>query len=209
MKRWDLSLIIGMILAVIFTSFGAFGAECRQVSRQVLRLHVLANSDSPRDQELKLKVRDAVLEGTSDLFQTTANKETLMAQARDHLKEIESIAADTLRENGSSEQVKAELVHMYFETRNYGDITLPAGYYDAVRLTIGDGKGQNWWCVMFPPMCIPAATASPLPLEEQLAHLGEETQYVPRFAVVELIESLMAEEDASPSDEAATTDAED
>jgi len=209
MKRWELSLIIGMILAVIFTSFGAFGAECRQVSRQVLRLHVLANSDSPRDQELKLKVRDAVLEGTSDLFQTTANKETLMAQARDHLKEIESIAADTLRENGSSEQVKAELVHMYFETRNYGDITLPAGYYDAVRLTIGDGKGQNWWCVMFPPMCIPAATASPLPLEEQLAHLGEETQYVPRFAVVELIESLMAEEDASPSDEAATTDAED
>ncbi len=207
MKRWELSLIIGMILAVIFTSFGAFGAECRQVSRQVLRLHVLANSDSPRDQELKLKVRDAVLEGTSDLFQTTANKETLMAQARDHLKEIESIAADTLRENGSSEQVKAELVHMYFETRNYGDITLPAGYYDAVRLTIGDGKGQNWWCVMFPPMCIPAATASPLPLEEQLAHLGEETQYVPRFAVVELIESLMAEEDASPSDEVDTTDA--
>ncbi|HHY52360.1 MAG TPA: stage II sporulation protein R [Clostridiales bacterium] len=209
MKRWELSLIIGMILAVIFTSFGAFGAECRQVSRQVLRLHVLANSDSPRDQELKLKVRDAVLEGTSDLFQTTADKETLMAQAREYLPEIESIAANTLRENGSSEQVKAELVYMYFETRDYGDITLPAGYYDAVRLTIGDGKGQNWWCVMFPPMCIPAATASPLPLEEQLTHLGEETQYVPRFAVVELIESLMAEEDASPSDEAATTDAED
>ncbi|MGI6403913.1 MAG: stage II sporulation protein R [Oscillospiraceae bacterium] len=201
MKRWELSLIIGMITAVIFTSFGAFGAECRQVSQQVLRLHVLANSDSPQDQALKLKVRDAVLAGTAGLFETGSDKEALMALTQEHLQEIESIAANTLRENGFYDGVRAELVHMYFETRDYQDITMPAGYYDAVRLTIGAGKGQNWWCVMFPPMCIPAASASPLPLEEQLAHLGEETQYVPRFAVVELIESLLVQEETAPLEE--------
>ncbi len=198
MKRWELSLIIGMVAAVIFTSLGAFGVECRKVSGQVLRLHVLANSDSPEDQALKLKVRDAVLEGTAGLFETGSDKESLMALTQDHLREIESIANSALQENGSSDCVSAQVVNMYFETRDYGDITMPAGYYDAVRLIIGSGQGKNWWCVMFPPMCIPAADASPLPLEEQLAHLGEETRYVPRFAVVELIESLMA--DSAPSE---------
>lgn len=190
MKRWELSILLGMVMAVIFSSIGVFGSECAQVRAQVLRLHVLAHSDSDEDQELKLAVRDAVLAKTAHLFALPRDKDTLIAVTRDHLEEMEAAAREEIRARGFDYGVTAQVVRMYFETREYDGVTLPAGEYDAVRLLIGAGQGRNWWCVMFPPLCIPAAAdTSALPLEEQLARLGQTPQYVPKFAIVELIES--------------------
>ncbi len=190
MKRWELSLLLGMLAAVLFTSVGAFGAQCRELRGQMLRLHILAHSDTPADQELKLAVRDAVLAQSAALFGQPQDKQELLAVTAEHLAEMESCAAAVIAQSGYDYAVRAELVQMHFETRRYGDATLPAGRYDAVRLTIGAGAGQNWWCVMFPPMCLPAVVEAPmLPPGDELLLRGQIPRYVPKLAVVELVET--------------------
>jgi len=191
MKRFEVAILCGIVLAIIISSFTAFAGQCEEVRGEVVRLHILANSNSDEDQALKLAVRDAVLEGTSGIFTLSVDKEQIEQLTFENLPLIEEIAASEIRRCGYEYPVTAEVVNMYFETRTYENATLPAGYYDAVRITIGSGAGQNWWCVMFPPMCIPAATgAEGTELEEQIASLGQQPQYEPKFAVVELVESL-------------------
>ncbi len=165
MKRLEISLAAGLILAVFIGSFTSFARDTGEIRADVMRLHILANSDSAADQLLKLQVRDRVLSG----FSGGATK----AEATQKLKlaQIEAAAEEEILRRGYSYHVKAGLVNMYFESRAYNGVTLPAGRYDAVRVEIGEAKGQNWWCVMFPPMCIPAAAEKPeepLPVEERL-----------------------------------------
>ena len=167
------------MLSAAIHAYAGFDNECREVRAETLRLHVMANSDSEGDQELKLKVRDAILE-EADGFERTESKLWL----------IEDAAREIIQAEGYDYPVKAELVNMFFTTRQYGDITVPAGRYDAVRLTIGQGEGENWWCVMFPPMCLPAAMGEKLPLEIQIEEIGTNPRYKPKFAVLELIETV-------------------
>lgn len=191
MKRIELATLIGILIAVAITSFTAFAGECEAVRGQVLRLHILANSDSEADQALKLAVRDAVLAGTREQFSTATGKLQIEAEAAGTLPLVEALAAAALARQGCDYGVRAEIVNMYFETRTYDGVTLPAGHYDAVRVTIGEGNGKNWWCVMFPPMCIPAAAGDDgAALEEQIIQLGRRPHYEPKFAVVELVESI-------------------
>lgn len=191
LTRWELSLVVGMIVAILLSSLGAFGSEWEETREEVLRLHLLANSDSPEDQALKLAVRDVVLEETQGLFGQEISKAELEVLALAHLDEIAVIAQQEIYRQGYDYPVEAQLVNMYFDTRSYDGFTFPAGSYDAVRLVIGEGEGQNWWCVMFPPMCLPAVEGTDaLPLEERILHLGETPQYLPKFAVVELVETL-------------------
>lgn len=159
MKTITKALVSGFIISVICSCLGFFG-RCERISDKIFRLHIIANSDSADDQALKLKVRDRILNDVGlDLSEAT---DIIGAEeiAEDKLNEIESIAQDEILKNGYEYSVKAQIVHMYFSTRYYGDITMPAGYYDALRIVIGEGKGKNWWCVMFPPMCLPAAEGS-------------------------------------------------
>jgi len=183
-----LSLAAGLCAAVL--SATAFAGECGGIRDNVLRLHVVANSDSEEDQRLKLLVRDSVLSS----FPASSSLEEAMEQADASLPLLEEAAVRTLREQGCDDPVRAELVRVYFPTREYEDLTLPAGEYDAVRLTIGEGKGHNWWCVLYPPLCLPAAEG-----EEALADVLNETQteiisggekYRFSFALVELWENL-------------------
>lgn len=150
------ALICGFIISVLF-SFIGFSNKCESISNKVFRLHIIANSDSAEDQALKLKVRDRILndfgselKGVDDLI--SAEKIT-----SENINKIKNLAQDEVNRNGYDYSVNAVITHMYFNTRHYGEITLPAGYYDALRIVIGTGKGKNWWCVMFPPMCLPAA----------------------------------------------------
>lgn len=145
------------VMAVTMSGFSAFSTQCDDIRGRVLRLHILANSDSTADQQLKLNVRDKILAQSSELFIAAKTKEQAEDNVRTKLPEITKIAQDEVEKEGYSYTVKAALVHMYFTTRTYGNITLPAGDYDAVRITIGEAKGHNWWCVLYPSLCLPAA----------------------------------------------------
>jgi len=152
LKKIHIILAACVAASFVIHAYAGFSGECAYIRENMLRLHVMANSDSEEDQALKLIVRDAILNESGGFELTQSN-----------LKLLEDVARREVNADGKDYPVKAELVNMFFPTRHYGDITVPAGRYDAVRLTIGSGDGENWWCVMFPPMCIPAATGDKLP----------------------------------------------
>lgn len=158
-KITEIIFASGLALAVLISNIGSFMRDGRDLDRlrgKVLRLHILANSDSEEDQRLKLTVRDellksGILDGAEDLGEAEAI-------AQEKLPEIVELAEETLRENGCDSNVTAELADVEFDKRVYGDITMPAGTYRALRIKIGAAQGHNWWCVMYPPLCIPAAS---------------------------------------------------
>lgn len=147
------SAIIAFVLTVIYSVI-PFQAVCAEIPNDVFRFHILANSDSEEDQALKLKVRDKVLEKTKILFDTANSKSDAEEFVKANLETIEKIAQNEVYKNGYNYPVKAEVVNMHFDTRYYESYTLPSGMYDALRITIGNAKGHNWWCVMYPSICI-------------------------------------------------------
>ena len=158
-------------------------------------MHVIANSDSAEDQAVKLKVRDAVLEAGEDLFDGTLTAEGAEQVLDSDIERLQNAAQTVLTENGFDYGVRVEIGKDYFNTRTYdGEVTLPAGEYEAVRVILGEGKGQNWWCVMFPPMCLPAAEAE-TDISDVLTQNEEEVvrsdpKYEARFKIVELFENF-------------------
>jgi len=150
----------GLILAVIISNVSSFigdGMRLERLRGSVLRLHIIANSDSEEDQRLKLRVRDALLESEKEIFGEAGTLAEAELAAEEKLPEIVRIAERTLRNEGCTDRVRAEIADVEFDERTYGDITMPAGTYRALRVTIGEANGHNWWCVMYPPLCIPAA----------------------------------------------------
>lgn len=152
------ALIAGFVISIAVNAF-AYSHDVAEISDCVLRLHVIANSDSEADQIIKLKVRDAVLK-YSNIDDTYQSKEEYVRGVQENISDIERTARDTLRELGCEDDVYAEVAKTYFPTKKYGEVTLPAGEYDALRIVIGEGKGRNWWCVMFPPLCSNAVKES-------------------------------------------------
>lgn len=156
-----------MIYAMTVFLLGIFAVRVWETARSlqtledgVLRLHILADSDTAEDQMYKLLVRDALLEQSEQWTDLADDREQMEAMLTENLPLIEEIAETTLRSAGCSDQVTATLCSMEFPARTYGDVTLPAGEYQALRLVIGSGSGQNWWCMMYPSLCIPAAAES-------------------------------------------------
>ncbi|HOA33093.1 MAG: stage II sporulation protein R [Clostridiales bacterium] len=149
--------VIVLILISCIISTAAFSTNCKEVRDNVLRLHILANSDSEEDQALKLKIRDKLLTEGADIFAGAEDADSAAEKIAAAAERLETLAEDTAREMGYNYDVKVELTEEYFDTRSYEDKTLPAGKYRAVKVIIGSGEGKNWWCVMFPPLCLPAA----------------------------------------------------
>ena len=135
-------------------------AEQTQLADKVIRLHVIANSDSQADQALKLQVRDQVLAQADTLLSGRESAQQAAEILRDNLTPLAETAAQTVSQAGFSYQVQVSLEDTWFPTRQYGDLSLPAGQYQALRVVIGQGEGKNWWCVVFPPLC--AETTSDL-----------------------------------------------
>ena len=189
-KRWDRVLVLGLLLAVILSMAAGFDNECETVRENVLRLHILANSDSEEDQALKLRVRDAVLRETAADFAAAGDREDTVKTAGRLLTKLKTAAEKTLEEAGCRDTVRVSMVNMYFETREYDGAILPAGYYDAVRIELGAAEGHNWWCVLFPQLCI--GTAMEGPELEQIEKLAEGPEYRLSFALVEWLERLLA-----------------
>ena len=128
-------------------------ALASRLAPDILRFHVLADSDSPKDQQLKLEVRDLVMDYVQDLLGNEATKEETVRLVCAHKEEIEDLSQEYLRSQGKDCAVTLSLARDYFPTKAYGDLVFPCGTYDTVRLTIGSGRGHNWWCVLYPPLC--------------------------------------------------------
>lgn len=175
----------------------ALWAEATQVrlASQVIRLHVLANSDSEDDQALKLQVRDRILEKTNTLLQNETDPQAAAQILNRHLEDLAQTAAQEIAAQGYMYQVEVRLEQTWFPTRHYQGIALPAGDYLALRVLIGAAEGHNWWCVVFPSLCLPAVSERTLEASTltpgQISLLQEEdTSYVFRFKALELWQSL-------------------
>ncbi|MCH5207080.1 MAG: stage II sporulation protein R [Oscillospiraceae bacterium] len=185
-----LLLFLGMILSLSAGAFSAFSAECEEVRSEVLRLHIPANSDSAEDQAVKLALRDYILEEYSDELAACGDLATAEKTAASLLPEIEEKCTAFLHENGFSYGARAELTTMYFTTREYDRLILPAGEYRALRITLGCGEGHNWWCVIFPQLCLPAVSEPDSNAEAVLDSFGKPQKITVKFALYEWLQSL-------------------
>ncbi len=186
-NRWVKALAMGLC-GCLLLSFCGFQAACEDIADRVLRLHILAASDSEEDQALKLKVRDAILQATGDQMGGFTDKGEALNAVQALLPTVKTVAERCLRQHGCTDTVKAELCNMYFTTRHYDGGTMPAGYYDAVRVTIGEAQGRNWWCVLFPPMCVAGAqepAVDDVLTEAQTDIVTHPERYEVRFKLVE------------------------
>jgi stage II sporulation protein R len=192
-KKIEISVCLGLIISIAF-SICSFAKTSDNIRREVLRLHVIANSDSAVDQNLKLRVRNAVLEAGADIFDGSVNVENAVEKITPEISYLEDVAQKTIEESGLNYNVKITIDKEFFTTRTYETVTLPAGDYLALRVVIGSGNGHNWWCVMFPPMCISAADKdeeiSQVFNSDEVSLVKSNPKYEPRFKIIEIYQKL-------------------
>lgn len=165
MKKIILSLILGLIFSVILSVHSQ--SIHSDISSNMIRLHIVAAGDSAEDQSIKLAVRDRILREISPLFENARSPEECCKIAADNINRITAAANDELEKNGAGYRAKTYLGQFFFPTKTYGNIMLPKGRYNAVRVELGSGKGRNWWCVMFPPLCFTNETTGEMPQKER------------------------------------------
>lgn len=189
----ETSVAIGLVFSIVF-SIASFGFNCNEVRKNIVRLHILANSDNEEDQRIKLIVRDELLSCGEELFSGIVNvenaREILELQKEEIINKINNI----LYINGFDYSADICLVREYFNTRSYEGFTLPAGEYLAIKVLLGNGEGKNWWCVMFPPLCLPAANSEDS-LDIYINEKGAEAvqnyhKYEMRFKIIEIYEDI-------------------
>lgn len=192
-KKIKISVTVGIVVAILF-SICSFAKTSEEIRSDVLRLHVIANSDTSVDQNLKLRLRDYILQEGKDIFNGSVNVENAVEKIEPVLPELEKSAKVFVNQAGFDYDVKISISNEYFTTRTYETVTLPAGKYLALRVVIGSGEGHNWWCVMFPPMCVPAADKKDeienVFSEKEIKLVESKPKYEPRFKVVEIYEQL-------------------
>ena len=190
----EISVAMALVFSVVFSIVG-FGKKCNEIRSDVLRLHILADSDSPEDQNIKLTVRDALLNCGNEIFSGTTDLETVRERLENERTNIISIIDKLLKKNGFDYKSDIYLTEEYFTTRTYGEYTLPAGKYLAIKVILGEGEGHNWWCVMFPPLCLPAATSDKKELDDYFdfqssSLIKSNPKYDMRFKIIEIIEKI-------------------
>lgn len=194
LKLLEIALMLG---AALFLTSGALALQTGdQLAEKVVRLHVIANSDSDADQALKLQVRDRVLERAEALLRQCESRQDAEKLLESRLFELRRIALEEIRDNGFDYDAVVRLTEMDFPTREYDSFTLPAGKYLALRVVIGEGAGRNWWCVVFPPLCAAASADVPTSAlaaglsEEQVGLITESDGYIIKSKLVEFWEQL-------------------
>ena len=190
LRRWELALLLGLAVSILVGVW--LDGQQAALAQKLVRLHVVANSDTEADQALKLRVRDAVLAEAAGLIPAGAGPEEAEAVLAGHLAERAAAGAAVVGEAGYTYPVTASLEHqVHFPTRQYTQFSLPAGEYTALRVVIGSGAGHNWWCVIFPPLCLGSVTEAAAPesglTEQEVALItGEEEGYLLKFRALEL-----------------------
>lgn len=196
MKKWELALLLGLVLAIVCAQFTSFAESCEAVREDTLRLHILANSDENVDQACKLKVRDALLAVYGAQLGQAKDLDAAKQTAQRLLPAMQRTAQKTVAACGFDYPVSVRLERMYFSPKSYDGFTLPAGEYDAVRVEIGAAAGHNWFCVMYPALCLPAAgegNAMAMTSYTQAERSALETPYTVKFAVLEWAQGLVGQ----------------
>ncbi len=160
-------LSVLLLLFIIISAFSYVNAISTHLSESVFRLHILANSNSVEDQNLKYKVRDRIIDYMNSLTKDCSSKQDVIQVAKQNLTNFENIAKEVITESGYNYNVSVSIDNVSFPTKTYGDISLPAGFYDALQIKIGNSNGQNWWCVMFPPLCFVDISSGIVPEESK------------------------------------------
>lgn len=192
-----ISIFLGLIISYFLYSFINFENKSQNIRNSTLRLHIKANSDNEIDQNLKLKVRDEILNHTKDIFSSDDSKEAVKSLAKDNIEKIVSIAQKKVNDEGFNYNVTAKIDNIYFNTRDYETFKMPAGYYDALSINIGSGEGKNWWCVLFPPLCLPSSVKN---IDEKMSQTynddeidiikNEDKKYDFKFSFVEVFQNI-------------------
>lgn len=193
-------IVITLFLTFIIISAYSYASSISTgLAENIFRLHILANSDSEEDQELKLKVRDEIIEYMKTLCDRISDKQAVIDLAKSHKEDFIEIAEKVIHKNGYNYPVNIEIGNFYFPTKYYGNISLPAGNYDALKIEIGEAKGQNWWCSLFPPLCFVGVSSGIVDKEgeeylketlseeefELISKTSEEIEF--KFKIVEII----------------------
>ena len=198
LRKARLALVLTSLAVAMFLLYQFYtpALAISPAGRELIRLHIIAHSDRPDDQALKLKVRDAIIKETAHLFNQAATEEEAEQLLGAHLNEVEEIADRVLVQANAPYHSRAEMGTFSFPERTYENITLPAGRYRALRIVLGDGQGQNWWCVLFPPLCFVSGSSGQqaTPVNEVPSGMNEEAQRV------------MAAGKAQPSEQVAADD---
>ena len=178
---------------LIYSYVTPFIKTSEDISQEVFRLHILANSDSDEDQSLKLKVRDKILAESENLFINCQNLNDVINVSKNNIDYFEKLANECISENGYNYKTKVYVDKEYFNTREYEKITLPSGEYNALKIEIGEAKGHNWWCVMFPAICLPAVSDDEINNilnEDEIELINSNNKYEIRFKIVEIYEKI-------------------
>ena len=192
MRLFFKSLICSFVISSLISMTG-FCSVCENLQSDIFRLHIIANSDSEQDQILKLKVRDGILEYTAELFSECKNRDEAIISAKKNLEDIKRFSQDMVYSYGYDYQVDAYITEMDFDTRIYEEFTLPAGKYNALRIVIGNGQGHNWWCMLYPALCIPSAQEKKPELsldENETEVISNPDKYEVKFRLVEIFEAI-------------------
>lgn len=196
LKKWEVALLTGFAVALLMGAY--LNREQSELADSIIRLHVIANSDSRADQELKYQVRDRILTEAAALYQPGDDLMQVRKSMEDNLTLLAQAGREVVEEQGYDYPVSASLERTWFPTKKYTDFALPAGNYTALRIVVGEGKGENWWCVAFPPLCLgsvsetvdEAAAAGNFTQEQVSLITGESGGYVVKFKAMELWEEF-------------------
>ena len=187
-----------MILCVILILAAMPTEKEGAIYRDTVRLHILANSDTEEDQELKLAIRDKLLEKYGTLLSKSESKDNAIATLEELESQIKSDVDAWIKETGNEYECEVALGVEWYDTREYEDFTLPCGYYTSARISLGEGEGRNWWCVMYPPLCLDLATENAPADDAIIGYTKEEISliskngYNVKFKILELISESVA-----------------
>ena len=197
-----LLLMFLLFVYVLIAASSYTKAVCTDIANNVFRLHVIANSDSEEDQNLKYIVRDSILSYVNGILENINNKEDVVLTINNHIDEIKNIAQQAVYNEGFTYDVEIEVGNFKFPTKTYGNISFPPGLYDALRVKIGNASGKNWWCVMFPPLCFVDVSSGIVPEDSKelmesnlssedyaLVSSSKNTTKI-KFKVVEVLQNL-------------------
>ncbi len=190
LKRLEISLLIAFVVLVTAGQITSFAKDCDDIRGNTLRLHIMANSDSEYDQKVKLHIKDFVLEKYGEELGKSENLILAKLNTKSILNNIQDDIDKELFRIKAPYKSDCKIVNMYFNTRYYDNFTMAAGMYDALRVNLGEGTGKNWWCVMYPPLCLGTSLDKYSDEEEKIIQTSGEYNFIPKFAVVELWENL-------------------
>lgn len=192
LKIWEISLLVALCITFCTGLFAK--AEQSKLSGELIRLHVIANSDSGSDQAVKLRVRDSILEVLTPMLDDADNVEEAESIIKSALPQLCRVAETNLQRNGKYYSAKAEICRETYPTRSYDGFALPAGDYISLKIILGAGSGHNWWCVVFPPLCMASVedkdTFSGLSEESEKLITVDGSEYRVKFRIVELYEEI-------------------